>query len=46
MIGEEVDYGFRRALVHRFPFTIIYAIEDRGNAVGGRPFTTALAISA
>lgn len=29
MIGEEVDYGFRRTLVHRFPFTIIYAIEDK-----------------
>lgn len=27
MIGEEVEYGFRRTFVHRFPFTIIYAIE-------------------
>ena len=31
-LGSLVDYGFRRALVRRFPFSIVYAIE-RGQIV-------------
>ena len=26
-IGENIAYGFRRVLVHRFPFSIIYWME-------------------
>jgi plasmid stabilization system protein ParE len=26
-LGEEIDEGFRRMLAHRFPFTVIYAVE-------------------
>ena len=27
-IGANIAYGFRRALAHRFPFSIIYWVED------------------
>jgi len=32
-LGESVAYGFRRILVRRFPFTVIYAIEPETIAV-------------
>ena len=31
-LGTLIDYGFRRALIRRFPFSIVYAIE-RGKIV-------------
>ncbi len=31
-LGVEIAYGFRRALVRRFPFSVIYFIEP-GNIV-------------
>jgi plasmid stabilization system protein ParE len=31
-LGVEIAYGFRRALVRRFPFSVIYFIEP-GNVV-------------
>ena len=27
-LGVEVAYGFRRVLLRRFPFSIVYAIDD------------------
>jgi hypothetical protein len=27
-LGVEVAVGLRRSLLHRFPFTVIYAVED------------------
>ena len=27
-LGEKIRYGFRRALVRRFPFSIVYAMES------------------
>jgi len=27
-LGAGVEYGFRRMLIRRFPFTIIYAVES------------------
>ena len=32
-LGESVAFGFRRVLVRRFPFSIIYAVEPEGIAV-------------
>ena len=29
-LGEPVDAGFRRTLLHRFPFNLIYAVEPTG----------------
>ena len=26
--GEAISSGFRRTLLHRFPFSVVYAIED------------------
>jgi plasmid stabilization system protein ParE len=28
--GEPIDFGFRRTLLHRFPFSLIYAVERTG----------------
>jgi toxin ParE1/3/4 len=28
-LGQPVGQGFRRALLHRFPFSLIYAVEER-----------------
>ena len=26
--GEAIDYGLRRTLLHRFPFSLIYVVEE------------------
>ena len=28
--GEPIDSGLKRTLLHRFPFSLIYAVEQRG----------------
>ncbi|HKG61856.1 MAG TPA: type II toxin-antitoxin system RelE/ParE family toxin [Pyrinomonadaceae bacterium] len=28
--GEQIDSSFRRTLLHRFPFCLIYAVEGKG----------------
>ena len=28
--GEPIDSSFRRTLLHRFPFSLIYAVERKG----------------
>lgn len=29
-LGEPIDFNFRRTLLHRFPFSLIYAVERTG----------------
>ena len=28
--GEQIDSGLKRTLLHRFPFSLIYAVEQTG----------------
>jgi len=28
--GEQIDFGLKRTLLHRFPFSLIYAVEQTG----------------
>jgi hypothetical protein len=39
--GRRIDQGFRQVLLHRFPFSIIYALESDAILVrcGGTPAT-------
>ena len=31
--GEPIDLRFRRALLHKFPFSLIYAVEETGTVI-------------